>query len=101
MVTATASKDHIKPAAQLCPLRDGAQKTDAGDDAVMIPSLCANSFLEDLALVLCVAAVTTVIFHGLRQPVVVGYLVAGMLVGPYTPGYSSTRDPCTESPSWA
>lgn len=52
----------------------------------MIPSLVANSFLEDLAFVLCVAAVTTVIFHALRQPVVVGYLVAGMVVGPYTPG---------------
>ncbi len=51
-----------------------------------IPSLVANSFLEDLALVLCVAAATTVIFHALRQPVVVGYLVAGMIVGPYTPG---------------
>lgn len=33
-----------------------------------------------------VAAVTTIIFHALRQPVVVGYLVAGMIVGPYTPG---------------
>ena len=32
------------------------------------------------------AAVTTVIFQALRQPVVVGYLVAGMIVGPYTPG---------------
>ncbi len=53
---------------------------------VTIPTLVANSFLEDLALVLCVAAVTTVIFHRLRQPVVVGYLVAGMIVGPYTPG---------------
>jgi CPA2 family monovalent cation:H+ antiporter-2 len=52
----------------------------------MIPSLIANSFLEDLAIVLCVAAATTVIFHVLRQPVVVGYLVAGMVVGPYTPG---------------
>jgi monovalent cation:H+ antiporter-2, CPA2 family len=52
----------------------------------MIPSLVANSFLEDLALVLCVAAVTTIIFDVLRQPVVVGYLVAGMVVGPYTPG---------------
>ena len=51
-----------------------------------IPTLVANSFLEDLALVLCVAAVTTVIFHVLRQPVVVGYLVAGMICGPYTPG---------------
>ena len=44
---------------------------------VTIPTLVANSFLEDLALVLCVAAVTTVIFHRLRQPVVVGDLVAG------------------------
>lgn len=52
----------------------------------MIPTLVARSFLDDLALVLCVAAVTTVIFHALRQPVVVGYLVAGMIVGPYTPG---------------
>ena len=51
-----------------------------------IPSLVANSFLEDLALVLCVAAATTVIFQTLRQPVVVGYLIAGMVVGPYTPG---------------
>jgi len=48
--------------------------------------LVANSFLEDLALVLCVAAVTTVLFEGLRQPVVVGYLLTGMIVGPYTPG---------------
>ena len=53
---------------------------------VTIPTLVANSFLEDLALVLCVAAATTVIFQVLRQPVVVGYLVAGMICGPYTPG---------------
>jgi CPA2 family monovalent cation:H+ antiporter-2 len=36
-------------------------------------------------LVLCVAAVTTVLFHRLRQPVVFGYLLAGMIVGPYVP----------------
>ena len=52
--------------------------------------MVANSFLEDLALVLCVAAATTVVFHALRQPVVVGYLVAGMVVGPYTPGSASS-----------
>ncbi len=51
----------------------------------MIPNLVANSFLEDLALVACVAAAVTVIFQALRQPVVVGYLIAGMIVGPYTP----------------
>jgi len=45
----------------------------------------ADDFLRSLALVLCVAAATTVVFQRLRQPVVLGYLLAGMLVGPHTP----------------
>jgi len=44
-----------------------------------------HEFLRNLALVLCVAAVTTVVFHRLRQPVVFGYLLAGMIVGPHIP----------------
>jgi len=43
----------------------------------------ANIFLTNLALVLCVAAVTTVVFERLRQPVVLGYLLAGIIVGPH------------------
>ncbi|MEP7088316.1 MAG: cation:proton antiporter [Gemmatimonadota bacterium] len=42
-------------------------------------------FLQTLALVLGTAALTTVIFHRLRQPVVFGYLIAGLLVGPSVP----------------
>jgi monovalent cation:H+ antiporter-2, CPA2 family len=45
----------------------------------------AHEFLKNLALVLCVAAVTTVLFQRLRQPVVFGYLLAGMIVGPHVP----------------
>src|SRR5262245_3772433 len=45
----------------------------------------AHEFLQTLAIVLCTAAVTTVIFQQLRQPVVLGYLIAGMLVGPRVP----------------
>src|SRR4029078_10581639 len=45
----------------------------------------AHAFLENLALVLCTAAVTTVLFQRLKQPVVFGYLIAGMIVGPHTP----------------
>ena len=45
----------------------------------------AHGFLQTLAVVLCVAAVTTVLFQRLKQPVVLGYLLAGMLVGPYIP----------------
>ena len=45
----------------------------------------ADVFLTNLAIVLCVAAVTTVVFQRLRQPVVLGYLIAGLLVGPHVP----------------
>jgi CPA2 family monovalent cation:H+ antiporter-2 len=45
----------------------------------------AHEFLQNLALVLCTAAVTTVVFQRLKQPVVFGYLLAGMIVGPHTP----------------
>jgi CPA2 family monovalent cation:H+ antiporter-2 len=45
----------------------------------------AHGFLQTLAVVLCVAAVTTVLFQRLKQPVVLGYLLAGMVVGPYIP----------------
>lgn len=42
-----------------------------------------HTFLEDLALVLCVAAATSILFQRLRQPVVLGYLIAGVIVGPH------------------
>jgi CPA2 family monovalent cation:H+ antiporter-2 len=45
----------------------------------------AHTFLEALVIVLGVAAVTTVLFQRLRQPVVLGYILAGILVGPRVP----------------
>jgi len=42
-------------------------------------------FLQNLAVVLLVAAVVTVVFQRLHQPVVFGYLFAGMVVGPHIP----------------
>jgi CPA2 family monovalent cation:H+ antiporter-2 len=50
-----------------------------------VHALISHTFLEDLAMVLCVAAITTIIFQKIRQPVVVGYLIAGMIVGPNVP----------------
>jgi CPA2 family monovalent cation:H+ antiporter-2 len=44
-----------------------------------------HHFLETLALVLCVAAATTVVSRRLRLPGVFGYLLAGMIVGPNVP----------------
>jgi CPA2 family monovalent cation:H+ antiporter-2 len=45
----------------------------------------AHHFLQALAIVLCVAGVTTVLFHRLHQPVVLGYGLAGLIVGPHVP----------------
>ncbi len=39
--------------------------------------------LNSLAVVMVTAAVVTVIFHRLRQPVLLGYILAGVIVGPY------------------
>jgi len=39
-------------------------------------------FIDDLALILCTAALVTLIFKKLRQPVVLGYIIAGFVVGP-------------------
>ena len=51
----------------------------------------AHGFLQTLAVVLCVAAVTTVLFQRLKQPVVLGYLLAGMVVGPVHSDPDSSR----------
>jgi monovalent cation:H+ antiporter-2, CPA2 family len=43
------------------------------------------SFVSDIAVVLGVAAVTSVVARRLKQPSIVGYLLAGLVVGPYVP----------------
>src|SRR3990170_1179035 len=54
----------------------------------------APEFLHSLAIVFCVAGLTTVVFQKLRQPVVFGYLIAGMIVGPHIP-IPLVADPAT------
>ena len=47
--------------------------------------------IQDLALILAAAAVTTMLFRKLKQPVVLGYIIAGLIVGPhfsFTPSIS-------------
>ena len=41
-------------------------------------------FIKDLAVIMLTAGVVTVIFHYLKQPVVLGYIIAGLIIGPYT-----------------
>ena len=44
----------------------------------------AIAFIQDLAVLMLVAGLVTVLCHRLKQPVVLGYIVAGFLIGPHT-----------------
>jgi len=44
-------------------------------------------FLQDLAVVMMVAGLVTVLFHRFKQPVVLGYIMAGVIIGPHTPPF--------------
>ncbi|WP_250534468.1 cation:proton antiporter [Caballeronia sp. AZ10_KS36] len=55
----------------------------------------AIGFIQDLAVIMAIAGVVTVLFHRLRQPVVLGYIVAGVIIGPYTPPFQLINDEAT------
>lgn len=56
--------------------------------------------IEDLGLILMAAAVVTLLFKKLKQPVVLGYLIAGFLVGPNFSFLPSVKDTASIS-IWA
>ena len=48
--------------------------------------------ISDLALILVVASIVTIVFKRLKQPLVLGYIVAGFLVSPHMPYTASVVD---------
>jgi CPA2 family monovalent cation:H+ antiporter-2 len=50
------------------------------------------TMIQDLALMLIVAGIVTLIFKRLKQPLVLGYIVAGFLVSPHMPYTASVAD---------
>ena len=50
------------------------------------------ALIQDLALILVVAGLVTLLFKKLRQPIVLGYIVAGFLVSPHMPYIMSVVD---------
>lgn len=58
------------------------------------------NLVKDLALILMVAGVVTLLFKKLKQPLVLGYVVAGFLVSPHMPYTMSVLDE-TNIQTWA
>ena len=50
------------------------------------------TMIQDLALILIMAGVVTLVFKRLKQPLVLGYIVAGFLVSPHMPYTASVAD---------
>ena len=48
--------------------------------------------IRDLAIMLSLAGFVTILFQRIRQPVVLGYLIAGMILGPHTPPSPLIKD---------
>ncbi|HEX7256538.1 MAG TPA: cation:proton antiporter [Nitrososphaeraceae archaeon] len=44
--------------------------------------------VQDFAVIMIVAAIMLFITHKLKQSMVIGYLIAGMIIGPYTPPFT-------------
>lgn len=53
------------------------------------PELPHSSFITDLAIIMILASVVTLAFFKMRQPLIIGYLFAGMLIGPLSPIWTS------------
>lgn len=48
--------------------------------------------IYDLMIMLCIAGLITLLCQRIHQPVVLGYLIAGIIIGPYTPPYALVHD---------
>ncbi len=49
--------------------------------------------IQDLAIVMLIALGMALLFRWIRQPLLIGYILAGMIVGQYTPPFALIRQP--------
>src|ERR1051325_11111481 len=52
------------------------------------PSFSTDFLIQDFAVIMIVAAIMLVITRRIKQPMVIGYIIAGMIIGPFTPPFS-------------
>lgn len=55
----------------------------------------ALSFIQDLAIIMLVTAGVTILCYYVKQPVVLGYIITGIIIGPFTPPFALISNPNT------
>jgi monovalent cation:H+ antiporter-2, CPA2 family len=63
-----------------------------GGSSSSSPPLPSDVIVQDFAVIMIVAAVMLLITYKLKQPMVLGYILAGIVIGPYTPPFLLLRD---------
>jgi len=48
----------------------------------------SSELVADFAVIMTIAAIVVLLFHWLKQPLILGYLIAGIIIGPHTPPFS-------------
>ena len=59
-------------------------QTVSGIIEQLTPELPHTTFVTDLAFIMIIGAVVTLAFFKIKQPLIIGYLFAGMLIGPFS-----------------
>jgi CPA2 family monovalent cation:H+ antiporter-2 len=44
--------------------------------------------LQDFTIIMIAASIMAMVSYKLKQPMVIGYIIAGMIIGPFTPPFS-------------
>ena len=52
----------------------------------------SQSFIQDFAIIMIVAAIVLIVTYRLKQPMVIGYILVGIIIGPHTPPFSYITD---------
>jgi monovalent cation:H+ antiporter-2, CPA2 family len=55
-------------------------------------TLGSDTIVQDFAVIMIVAALMLLLTHKLKQPMVLGYILAGIIIGPYTPPFLLLHD---------
>src|ERR687895_215642 len=55
--------------------------------------LISTQVVQDFAIIMVVASAMAMVSYKLKQPLIIGYIAAGMIIGPYTPPFSFILHP--------
>ena len=82
----------FNPILQLAPFSNNSSLLSLPSPGLLPESSVSPLLVQDFAVVMIVAAVMLGLTYKLRQPMVLGYILAGMMIGPYTPPFSLIHD---------